>query len=262
MGDKAPTSFNERLARAQGGDRSALGGLLQDHLSWLGRQARRAWPRRLDPKQSPSDLVQATGRVAIEKIARFTGGGEAGFRVWLRRILDNVRRQTLRDLTRERRDANVERELPDNRVAKASLHSPVNELVRSEDIGWLDRAMSYLDPEDRELLQLRFIDGLAYDGIAAQSGRSPAALRKRAQRAVERLRRGIPILRWMHGQGWQPVKIESVGLCYMRPCRPAESARALNIPQAAVEDWIRKLPESLRDPPGSENGHGTPLVSD
>jgi RNA polymerase sigma factor (sigma-70 family) len=53
----------------------------------------------------------------------------------------------------------------------------------------LKKFMSNLDPEDREILMLRFIAGRSWVEIAAMKGQSTHALRKRCARASEQLRR-------------------------------------------------------------------------
>ena len=90
----------------------ALGRLLQEQRSWLWRQARRLWPRRLDPKLSPSDLVQGVNQAAARDIDRYRGRSKPSFRAWLRRILVRVRSQALRNLTADKRDVDREEPLP------------------------------------------------------------------------------------------------------------------------------------------------------
>jgi RNA polymerase sigma-70 factor (ECF subfamily) len=259
---KAPTSFSERLDRARGGDRSALGRLLLPYRSWLLHQARRAWPRRLDLKQTPSDLAQAALGEAVENLPRFEGRDEPTFRGWLRGILDNLRRHGIRHWGAGKRDIAREQPLPDGSGVGDGRTPPADKLAAQEEIAWLDRALTYLEPEDRELIRLRFTDGLTFDEIAARRGQNPARLRKRASRVLERLGRGIPVLRWMSHRDWPPLQCEAVGLRYVRAWRPARVARALEVPEAAVRAWILQLPDTLRDPPEQESRHGPPTAPD
>jgi RNA polymerase sigma factor (sigma-70 family) len=53
----------------------------------------------------------------------------------------------------------------------------------------LKKIMRSLDPKDRELLTLRFMAGRSWVEIAAMTGQSTHALRKRCTRAVRQLRR-------------------------------------------------------------------------
>ena len=78
MGAGASSSTGAWLVRAREGDRSALGRLLQEQRSWLWRQARQLWPRRLDPKLSPSDLVQGVNQAAARDIDRCRSRNQTG----------------------------------------------------------------------------------------------------------------------------------------------------------------------------------------
>lgn len=255
--DGTSTSFGERLNRARDGDRSALGRLLLGYRAWLRRQARRGWPQRLDAKQDPSDLAQDVLQEAGKNFGQFQGQDQKSFRKWLRRILKNVRDQSLRHWNRLRRRNDREQPIPGSSAGGSMLHDAqtpaLDRIDQGELIEGLDRALTYLEDGDQQLLRLRYIDGLEFKQIAVRLGQSPAALRQRAHRLRERLRRGIPVLNWANQEGWRPIQCQAIGAWCLRTLKPARIAREMHIPEAAVMAWIRALPAHLRDSLDSES---------
>src|SRR5262249_34693820 len=121
-GAGASTPTGAWLHRARGGDRSALGQLIEGQHSWLKQQARRLWPRRLDRKLSPSDLAQVVNQEAARCIDQCRSRDRAGFRGWLRGILKRVRNEALRYLTAKGRDVEGEEPLPGDSARGSGLH--------------------------------------------------------------------------------------------------------------------------------------------
>lgn len=266
MDSRGGRTFEAELERAKGGDKSALDRLLEPHLGWLLLCVRKRWPRHLDAKQSPSDLIQSVAREVNETIGRCTSRDETVFRNWLRGILENCRRRALKSWGRIRRNPSCERPIQDGWAASPEPRdgrTPVPErVVKREEAEWLDQALAYLDDEDRELLRLRHWEGLIFDQIAAQLTQNPdpAAVKKESDRIrkriptlEERLRRGIPLLQWMQQQGWPPAYREAIGLWSIRPRTPKQVAQQLKIPEAAVKARIQMLPASFHRHPGPED---------
>jgi RNA polymerase sigma factor (sigma-70 family) len=62
------------------------------------------------------------------------------------------------------------------------------------DIGWkeaapfLDKALDDLPEKDRQVIFLKYFDGLSFEQMSRQFGGEPAAWRQRGSRAIERLR--------------------------------------------------------------------------
>jgi RNA polymerase sigma factor (sigma-70 family) len=236
-GARKATPTGVRLDQARDGRLSALWRLLLEEQWWLVRRAGRS-PRRV--RRSPSELVVDVFQQAIKGIRRFRGSDRRTFRAWLKKILIGVT----------------------HRVPKAHLHegpllerseptdprTPVEDRVaRREKIEWMDRAMGYLEDRDQEILRRHYCDGLSFEQIGTELGQSPAALRQRAHRLLERLRRGIPVLRAIHRRHWGPVHCRAIGLWLFRAWSKARVARELNIPEAALAAWIVNLPNRIDD---------------
>jgi RNA polymerase sigma factor (sigma-70 family) len=252
-GAGASTSTGARLDRACRGDRSALGRLLEEQGSWLWGQARRLWPRRLDPKLSPSDLVQGVNQEAARSIGRCPSRNQSSFRAWLRTILVRIRDQALRHLTADKRDVDREEPLPGDSARGSELHQPQTpaevRVPRDELIAGINRVLDFLEDRDQQLLRLHYVDGLTFEQVATRLGQNAAALRQRAHRLLERLRRGVPLVMWTDQRRWAPIRSQALGLWCLRTWSPARVARELDIPEAAVVAWIKTLPVELRDSP-------------
>ena len=77
----------------------------------------------------------------------------------------------------------------------ASKENPLESLVTAEQSARLRGALERLTGKDRELLRLSFFEGLSPQELAEQTGEPATRIRKRKERALERLRlafRGTP----------------------------------------------------------------------
>jgi RNA polymerase sigma factor (sigma-70 family) len=228
---------------------------MQEQRSWLWRQARRLWPRRLDRQLSPSDLVQDANAAAARNIGRCTSRDKSGFRAWLREILVRTRNEKLRHLTADKRNVDREESFPGGSERGSALPEPRTpvgvRVARDELIRLMNHALDYLEDRDQELLRLHYFDGLTFEQIAVRLDQGPnaAALRQRSHRLLERLRRGIPLVTWADRRGGPSIRSQTLGLWCLRAWSPARVARELDIPEAAVRAWIQAIPAQLVDSP-------------
>lgn len=108
---------------------------------------------------------------------------------WLHRVTLLQCRGMVRNRIRERRDRQTAMEM----ARLADGRDPL-----SDALPYLDAAIHHLPASDRELIHLRYSDRLTFPQIAARTGRTEAALRQQAVRAVEKLggflqRRGVAV---------------------------------------------------------------------
>jgi DNA-directed RNA polymerase specialized sigma24 family protein len=113
----------------------------------------------------------------------------------------------------------------------------------------MNRVLDLLEDRDQQLLRLHYVDGLTFEQVAARQGQNAAALRQRAHRLLDRLRRGVPLMMWTDRRPGAPIRSRALGLWCLRAWSPARVARELDIPEAAVMAWIKALPVQLRDSP-------------
>jgi RNA polymerase sigma-70 factor, ECF subfamily len=187
------------LAQARAGDAAARGALLETHRPYLTLLARLHLGRRLQGKADPADVVQETFLEAHRGLAAFRGTTAAEFAAWLRQILaSNLANLLRRYFGTQARDPRLERELAADldqssqmlgAVLAAPDSSPSRQAARREDAVRLAGLLDRLPPDYRDVLVLRYLEGLTFPAVAARMGRSVDAAEKLWVRALARLRR-------------------------------------------------------------------------
>jgi RNA polymerase sigma-70 factor (ECF subfamily) len=200
-----PADPGQLLQRAQAGDRSALGRLLERYRNYLALLARLQLDGRLTGKVDDSDVVQETCMRAHRDFAAFRGSSEGEFMAWLRQILAyQVANLVRRYLGTQRRDARLEHELVGaleessqalERVP-APCSSPSQRAVRREQAVLLADALGQLPGAYREVIILRHLEGLPLAQVASRMGRSVDSVRKLWTRDLVQLRHRLGDLAW------------------------------------------------------------------
>jgi RNA polymerase sigma-70 factor (ECF subfamily) len=167
------------VVRCQAGDRAAfeeLVGLYQPRLHYF-------LARMVGDDHAADDLLQDVWFDVYRGVARLADPG--AFPAWLYRI---ARHRALGELRKK--------------------HQPLSSLegidlageeedddFSAEDAERVHAALGLLAPEHREVLLLRFVEGMAYDDIARVTGCPPGTVRSRihyAKRALRRVMGGAP----------------------------------------------------------------------
>ncbi len=189
------------LDQAKAGNTADVGHLLSLYTQYLKTLANHQLDRRVRQRVSPSDLVQDTLLEAHRDFPNFRGTTVAELVSWLRRILiHNLIRASEHHLHTEKRDAR--REISLQRLAaslgsvdspaEVELHapgrSPSADLRGQEQVSELQRALNMLPKDQRQVVVLRHLDGLAFNEIAERIGRSSGACRMLWLRAMDELR--------------------------------------------------------------------------
>jgi len=181
--------FEELLQAARAGSREDLGALLESFrprlLAFVARLTR--WTR---PKLETPDLVQDTFLAATEHFSDFVDDKPQHMFRWLRRIVIN----RLCDESRRRKSLkrDVARQLPLEFFTNDLLappDSPDEDLPRELDLDRVRAALAALPRRHREIIVAYFWEGRTLAEIAAQTGRSEAAVRKAKSRALYALRK-------------------------------------------------------------------------
>ena|SRR5436190_12535913 len=187
------------LRQATAGDPQATAKLLERHRSRLRRMIGYRMDSRLVQRFDPSDVVQEAMLAASVKMPEYLQERPVSFYPWLRRIawerLVDLQRQHLgaqrRSVAREEpppsefSDDSLN-ELADSIVPQPS--SPLTVLVREERLSHLREALLRLDEQQREVLVLRYLEGLSLQEVAEVMGTSVASTKMRHMRAIRRLR--------------------------------------------------------------------------
>jgi RNA polymerase sigma-70 factor (ECF subfamily) len=157
-------------------DAGAFERLVRPHLAFASAFARRVGFRGQD-----ADEVVQRSLVALAAEARETPIA-VGVRAWIgRSVLSEARMLSRSDRRRAAREEVVARE----REVRAT---PSQAIETRDQVG---AALALLDPDDRWLVELRFLHDLEYREVAFVTGRSALACRLRVHRALARLRRTI-----------------------------------------------------------------------
>lgn len=126
------------------------------------------------------DLTQEAFTAAWAAIDRFRG--RASIATWLHRIAYNAfadaQRRRARDTAFAQRPADAQ---------PRAAQDPVSELLKVERVDQVHRALGKLSSEDRTVLILRYVEGLAYQEIAQVLDRPNGTVRWLTSRALKRL---------------------------------------------------------------------------
>jgi len=186
------------LERAKQGDREAVGGLLDQHRSRLRRMVVVRMDPRLGARVDPSDVIQETFVVAVDRLGDYLAQPSLPFYVWLRQIaLGRLIDLHRRHLVAKRRNIDREEplELPDASAAElagqlaASAVEPLRRILREEVRARIHATIARLGRTDREILVLRHLEELDLSHCAAVLGISEEAVRKRYLRALAHIGR-------------------------------------------------------------------------
>jgi RNA polymerase sigma-70 factor (ECF subfamily) len=182
------------LERVRAGETEAFDQLFARYRGALRRIVRLQLDPVLNARIDASDVVQETQCEAARRMMDYLDREPMPFGVWLRKMaherLLNLRR---RHVGAQRRAARREVSLPDRtslRIAGELLDggtTPSQQLGRRERARQVRRAVSALPVADRQILLMRYFEGLSYKEVGYILDIDPATAMKRHGRAVLRL---------------------------------------------------------------------------
>ena len=200
MGDDLGSSAEGLLHLARGGDRRALGRLLDGYRGYLTLLGRLQISRRLRGKVDASDLVQETFLEAHRAFGEFRGLTQQELLYWLRKILvTRIAKLVRRFYGTQRRDVRLEQRL-DEEMDRSShavgalagaQSSPSHGAARRETVVLLADALEQLPADHREVIVLRQLEELSFPEVAERMGKSADGARKLWVRALATLRRSF-----------------------------------------------------------------------
>lgn len=177
MPDAEEEGLNELtlVRQAAAGDREAFGLLVTRHQSSVYRLARQL----AATQDEAEDVLQQTFLSAWQGVAGFRG--ESSVRSWLLTIARNAAVTRRVRVAREPIDATP----LDDLGIRAGWGGPNPEqlAVAAEQQERLAAALAGLAPDEREILTLRDLEGLAGEVVAAMLGLTTAAMKSRLHRA-------------------------------------------------------------------------------
>ncbi len=194
----------ELIQRAGTGDQPARQQLLARHRGRLRQMVALRIDRRMAARIDPSDVVQEALVDAAQGLSEYLKNRPLPFYPWLRQFAWERLLQLHRfHVQAQRRSVDREQlrifDLPgESEVALAerlvnSGTSPSGRLLRAELRQRVQAALEDLEPRDREVLVLRYLEQLTSKEIAAVLGINEAAVKTRHRRALVRLRNRLDI---------------------------------------------------------------------
>ena len=192
--------IDDWITSAQGGDQLALAKLLTTYHPHL-----RAWAEtHMDPviraRKSPDDLVQDVYLDVARRIAQFENRGPGSFLKWVQAILDHKLQDTrraahcqARDVKREVSMAGTSSDSYWNLLDNLYAHSetPSHMARRQEALDAILVSFADLSEAHRQVLQLRYLDGLSTRDVARRLDKSEAAVVALTKRALDALRKSM-----------------------------------------------------------------------
>lgn len=162
--------------RAAQADRAAFGALYRRYLDRVYGYAFYL----LGDHHDAEDATERTFLAALDAIGRYRDEG-ATFRAWLFRIAHNQIANALRSRARRRAT-------PLDRVAEPIADAdPADRTGAADDARRVRAALAELSADRRQVLVLRFVDGLSAREIGSVLGRSEGAVRVLQHRALREL---------------------------------------------------------------------------
>ncbi len=173
-GSERPTTA-QLVSAARNGCAAAETTLYDHHRPMVVKVARR---HGLDDHQC-ADVVQRSwlkARQGLDGLRR-----DDRFGPWLAAIARNESISMIRSTSREVG-------FPDHDLADEHQGAPDRHLMQTEERGMLQAAMTHLDPGERELVRLLFVEGLAYQQVAKVLGKPMGSIGPTRGRVLRRLR--------------------------------------------------------------------------
>ena len=198
MPSPEPTT-EELLARVQAGDGPARGQLLNRHRTRLRSLIALRMDGRLAARIDPSDLVQDSLAEADRRLSDYLRTRPLLFYPWLRqlaweRLVEQHRRHVRAEKRSVAREESLALDLSGQSVQVLADRlldrgaSPSANLQKKELRARVRAALGALDEQDREILLLRYLEQMPAREVGALLGLSEEAAKKRALRALQRLR--------------------------------------------------------------------------
>jgi RNA polymerase sigma-70 factor (ECF subfamily) len=168
------------LDRARGGDRNARSALVARVEPLLRRFAHGRIPQLLRHREDTADLVQLTWTKVLDKLDAIDASEPGAFFAYLRAVLINALRESLR------REAIAPVAAGGELADKAAAVVPAAHVDPTDWIAY-EQSLAALAPEHRGIVLMRYEFGMSFAEIGAELGESPDGVRMKLNRAIARM---------------------------------------------------------------------------
>lgn len=170
----------ELIARSQQGDSAAFGDLYVKYMTPVYQYVY----YRVHLVEEAEDLTEMVFMKAWEAIDRFQQRN-IPFLVWLYRIAHNQVIDHVRKKSFDTVDVDTQIQLADKKL------SPEDIAVVNSRLEEVMGALHLLEPDQQEVITLRFVNGLSYQEVAEVMGRPASTIRVLQHRALKALQRWL-----------------------------------------------------------------------
>jgi RNA polymerase sigma-70 factor (ECF subfamily) len=187
----------ELIESARSGDETALERLLLMHHARLCGDMAARLPAAAQSIVSVDDVVQEAYVVVFQEIAAFRPQGPGSFYGWIATIAGRKLLDALKAQRTLKRGGNVKRLNPQDPSSASAIEwlevlatyerTPSRSMAGREAIEAIQSAIGLLNPDYREALRLRYVEGLPVAEAAERMKRSPGALCLLCHRGLRQL---------------------------------------------------------------------------
>ncbi len=176
----SPNSVTHELwRRAKAGDQAAFSELFSIHTERLLVFIAARLGGRLRTRIEPQDVLQDAYAAAWQGFSKFDYSDDGAFLRWMCRIIDHRLRDANDYFTAAKRQV---QEYP-----QSTPTGPVTALARAENRERLQAAIAQLSDEHREVILLRYFQGISTEEAGERMQRSAGAIRNLLSRALVEL---------------------------------------------------------------------------
>jgi RNA polymerase sigma-70 factor (ECF subfamily) len=185
------------VRRVAEGDADALQRLIVRHHGPLQRVIASQLEPGLRRLIDPDDVLQNAYVTAFRKVGECTFAGPAAFYRWLEAIAVSRLADTRRELHRQKRDVARHASVPPSRdqsshnlfnTLAGGESTPSRKLARAEAVAAVLSSLARLSDDRRAVLQMRFLENRPVREIAAELGKTEAAVHQLCSRGLASLR--------------------------------------------------------------------------
>ena len=179
------------------GHAESLGLVLEQYRNRLLKQIEVRLGSRLSARIDHDDILQDISLKAHRDFSNFRGDDEAALLSWLQEILVNTVTDAIRhhEKTEKRSIHNEERDHHSEANGQSAANgvqldapTPGSSAMKAEEYTRLHHAMALLEPDEREVLRLRYVEGATLSSLADRFGCSLTSAANRLKNAVHSLR--------------------------------------------------------------------------
>lgn len=177
------------LQRARSGDREAIDGLIAAHRDELLAMAQVKLGARVQSRIDASDVVQQTCLSVFRQMNEFAGTDVPQFVAWVRQIHEhNIQNVVQAHVGADKRNIERERSLEEGTLENRRQSTASEHAIRREESSRLVAALAELPPDERVILEMRYLDGRTLQEIAVETNLTKEAVIWRMQKGMQRVR--------------------------------------------------------------------------